>query len=398
MPQVELSLIINDTRDNTRYRLENAWIYWREGTATTILRAKRLGSVYRSAGGDSDSEESYSTPFSTESGKTVDVAYSLGARPEAFREFHKVTIALLTDSENWGLRPRYASSTGQTTTLRVLPLGTAEIPNILRRAVGVVTANVPRPAQSGAVAQSFLLHTFGLQSYNADRVSTAEAPSERRRRAAVVPHPTRADLIARSEELANQLGRLDDSPLRRLVWAVGHAAPGTETADPTFDMGPGANRDPALRVSLPNIVAVRDLVVMREENDPALATATIPPMIAELDREFQRLQQVMSTNHVTELVLYGCRLARGVDGSRIIRLISHILHTPTNSVRVGAFNRRVGNREIGERGSPVETGTMDNPGDEQRPGSWIQRSQVNLAEPEVWEEWEPPSPSFDPIP
>lgn len=66
-----------------RSRLDNAWVYWKEGSNFQVLRVNGKGQVFAFTDGNRERRDGYRTRFATESGTDVDVAYSLGAKPLA---------------------------------------------------------------------------------------------------------------------------------------------------------------------------------------------------------------------------------------------------------------------------------------------------------------------------
>jgi len=66
-----------------RGRLNNAWVYWKDGGTFQVLRVDSQGKSFAFTDGNRDRQDGYRTRFVTESGRNVDVAYSLGAKPLA---------------------------------------------------------------------------------------------------------------------------------------------------------------------------------------------------------------------------------------------------------------------------------------------------------------------------
>jgi len=66
-----------------RGRLDNAWVYWKDGGTFQVLRVDSQGKSFAFTDGNRDRQDGYRTRFVTESGRNVEVAYSLGAKPLA---------------------------------------------------------------------------------------------------------------------------------------------------------------------------------------------------------------------------------------------------------------------------------------------------------------------------
>jgi hypothetical protein len=66
-------------RRGARTKVRNSWVYWRENGTKLVLRADAQGIVLRHTSGPADQPSSYQTPFETQEGVQVRVAYNTEA-------------------------------------------------------------------------------------------------------------------------------------------------------------------------------------------------------------------------------------------------------------------------------------------------------------------------------
>jgi hypothetical protein len=392
--------------DTSRSKLKQAWVYWREGEAISVLRVDRQGFVFRYKSGDAARPRSYVQPFVAPIGATVQLAYSVGRRPvpsearsQALRFTARVVRVSIAAEHNPNTR-RTVDATGRVTTLRVLPLSELRLPEIAPYplSVAVATAAAPRPRARGARAISFLMHRFGLQNYIADWAGADGRPGEHRSHGNIAVTATRADLVTVTEALCDWLG-WQSSPLRRIYWAVGHASAGASGSEASFDMTANANGTPN-RVFATDLVSVLQVLEWREHDPEALANARVPAKIFELERELLTVRKKLEENRISELVLYGCRIGSSEDGNMMLWRLSRILSSPRvdaapgvkpspgHTVRVGGYQSWVVARQTAREGSDVEVGLVSAPADELLPRNWSGRNSHSLIEPEVWRVWE----------
>jgi hypothetical protein len=382
-----VDVFFSATNGSSRYKLTNAWVYWRESGIVRTLRADSRGLVSAYGSGPDTLAASYTTPFIAQTDTTVELAYCLGVKPApspglAFTQ-QKVTVSLGAELAQLG--PRRADTRGRTTSLRVLPVAELRIPEItpLPVAVGLITVNLPLPAP-GAVGPAVLvplMHVFGTQSYEADRQPEAGFAGEHRTHSVIPATATRVDLETATQQLAEQLA-WRGSPTRRVVWSVGHGLAGDNHNDAAFDMAPNVNGvDNRIRATdLDSVIRVMGL---RQNNPAALQTATIPQKVLELEREFEVLRRNLAENGVTQLVVYACRVASSAQGQQMLRNLSTLLSTTNNHVAVGGYTSWVVAR-IPAGATQVEVGLAQAHADEHHPANWQQRSTHSLPTPEFW--------------
>ncbi len=382
---VDVFFSANDA--TSRYKIQNAWVYWRVAGATTILRSDARGLISSFRSGPATSPASYTTPFYAETDTVVELAYSSGAKPapESSMAFvrRKVKISLSALLAQSG--PRRVDSGGRVTSVRALPLAELRLPEVrpLPMAVGVVTADVarPPPGTAPARAMSFLLHRFAIQNYEADWTGAGGAPGEHRAHGFIAAAANRGDLVTATVQLAEQLA-WRGSGTRRIVWAVGHGFAGNNTGDEaSFDMAANA-------LNTPNRVFAADVhnvvfVMNQRQTNPTLSGLTIPAKVLELEQELTQVRDSLEENRIGELLLYGCRVASSNQGQQLVQGMATILSAPQNPVRVGAYSMWLVAREP-RPGDPVEVGGVTAHAHLANPALWVSLSQDSLLSPEVW--------------
>lgn len=373
-----------------RRKLCGGWVYWREGDDQQTLRLDQRGLVFEHTGGDAQIPGSYRTRFITETGKVVNLAYSQGPRPAGSRvvlDFVERTVTQSLSASEAQTGPLYVNAGGQTTPLRALPISEIRLPRIKPLAVGVVSANVPRPAQSGPRAMAFLLHTFAAEHYAADFDAPGDDDDEFRFHRQIPAHTNRALLVTRTEAIASDLGTRNAAK-RRVIWAVGHGFAGEGNDEAAFDMTASARNTPN-RVFSGDIRNVVQLIDLRENHPEQLEHATIPRKTTQLDAELGRVRTAFETHAVSELVLYGCQIASSFEGRRLCRNLAQILSTPNNPVRVGAYTSLVVAAEFPNDGAPghhVEVALTEDHDHSDDPDTWTEdtRSADTLKAPQYW--------------
>jgi hypothetical protein len=120
--------------DKSRFKLKNAWVYWRENGAYQILRSDAQGLVYAFGSGNRERQDSYTVEFKTTVGAVVYVFYTEGSRPlpEALIApcLQEYEVPLSLDAGPDAMGPLYASPNGSTTSIRILPLGEIRLPRV----------------------------------------------------------------------------------------------------------------------------------------------------------------------------------------------------------------------------------------------------------------------------